>query len=419
MIYARLGVLAYILALWFGGEAHAASVNCQVYAAQPGNIFAVGAQPIIPCDRTGTIWSNSAITSIVFPTSQKVNIDQTTPGTTNGVVVNSSALPTLAATSTLQSNGGQKTQIVDAGGVVWGFTGSNANVQCANCTGTGASATDGAVFAPGASTFTPNGGFFQTTPSANPLTNGQQGFVQMTAQRAFFSNLRDAAGAELGIAAAPLQVSLANTAVNGTAVAVSVASLPLPTGAATAALQTTGNTALSTINTTLGLPFQANGSIANTAFIANAGTNLNTSALALSANQTNNTQTTGIVQTDITGNGVEIAPTAGAAAGIAPVVSGSLETGHVLKAGAGNLYGVEVQATTVAGFLEVFNSTTVPAAGAVTPVAACYVAINGTCALNFMPPLVMATGISVAFSSSATPFTKTDSATALLSGQVK
>ena len=55
----------------------------------------------------------------------------------------------------------------------------------------------------------------------------------------------------------------------------------LPTGASTSALQTTGNTALTTINTTLGSPFQAGGSIGNTAFTANAGTNLNTSALAL------------------------------------------------------------------------------------------------------------------------------------------
>lgn len=43
----------------------------------------------------------------------------------------------------------------------------------------------------------------------------------------------------------------------------------------------TTNTRLSTINTTLGSPFQAGGSIGNTSFVANAGTNLNTSLLAL------------------------------------------------------------------------------------------------------------------------------------------
>ena len=40
----------------------------------------------------------------------------------------------------------------------------------------------------------------------------------------------------------------------------------LPTGAATSALQTSGNSTLTTINTTLGSPFQAGGSIGNTAF---------------------------------------------------------------------------------------------------------------------------------------------------------
>ena len=40
----------------------------------------------------------------------------------------------------------------------------------------------------------------------------------------------------------------------------------LPTGAATSALQTTGNSTLTTINTTLGSPFQAGGSIGNTTF---------------------------------------------------------------------------------------------------------------------------------------------------------
>lgn len=69
-----------------------------------------------------------------------------------------------------------------------------------------------------------------------------------------------------------------------TALAVSAASLPLPTGAATSALQTTGNSALTTINTTLGTPMQNSGG----SVTANAGTNLNTSALATSANQPTN-----------------------------------------------------------------------------------------------------------------------------------
>ena len=85
---------------------------------------------------------------------------------------------------------------------------------------------------------------------------------------------------------------------------ISAASLPLPTSAATAALQTTGNTSLTTINATLGTPMQATGG----SVTANAGTNLNTSALATSANQTNATQKTQVVD----GSGNVIASTSNA-----------------------------------------------------------------------------------------------------------
>jgi len=53
------------------------------------------------------------------------------------------------------------------------------------------------------------------------------------------------------------------------------ASLPLPTGAATLAAQSTGNTTLSSILTALGSPFQAGGSIGNTSFIATQATGSN------------------------------------------------------------------------------------------------------------------------------------------------
>lgn len=66
---------------------------------------------------------------------------------------------------------------------------------------------DGSPFTPGTSLFMATGGFYQTTATANALTNGQRGLFQMTAQRAIFSNLRDASGNELGLAAAPLAAS--------------------------------------------------------------------------------------------------------------------------------------------------------------------------------------------------------------------
>lgn len=112
---------------------------------------------------------------------------------------------------------------------------------------------------------------------------------------------------------------------------ISAASLPLPTGASTAA-------GLTTINTTLGSPFQAGASISNTSFIAtqataanlnatitgtvtaNAGTNLNTSALALDSTLTGGTQQNKITDgTNITS--VKAASTAAIATDKALVVA--------------------------------------------------------------------------------------------------
>lgn len=110
-------------------------------------------------------------------------------------------------------------------------------------------------------------------------------------------------------------------------------------------------------------------------------------------------------------------PTATAGLGIANVVSTALETGHVIKNAAGNLYGFTVTTTTAAGYVQIFNATSVPAAGSVTPIDAFYVGAFGSVSRTYNPPLVCSTGISIAFSASTTPFTKTDSATALISAQ--
>lgn len=155
---------------------------------------------------------------------------------------------------------------VSQGGNLVAVTGTagNLNVQCANCSGSGVSTADKAAFVSGTSIFAGGGGFFQTTATANPLTTGQQGMFQVTAQRAMFSNLRDSSGTELGVAAGPLQVSLANTAANGTAISISgtvTANLGTIAGVAT-------QTTLASILTNLGSPFQAGGSIGNTSFAA-------------------------------------------------------------------------------------------------------------------------------------------------------
>lgn len=110
-------------------------------------------------------------------------------------------------------------------------------------------------------------------------------------------------------------------------------------------------------------------------------------------------------------------PTDSAGAAIVPVVSSALSTGQVLKASAGNLYGYNVVAT-VAGYLMIFNSTTVPADGAVTPVYCLPLAAGAGVDRSFDIPRRFSAGITLVFSSTG-PYTKTASATAFLGGAVQ
>lgn len=100
------------------------------------------------------------------------------------------------------------------GGNMVALTGTtgNLNVQCANCSGSGVSTVDEAAFTAATSIFAGTGGFFQTTATNNPLTNGQQGMLQLTAQRAAFANLRNASGTEVGTSAAEIFVGGRGTA---------------------------------------------------------------------------------------------------------------------------------------------------------------------------------------------------------------
>lgn len=92
-------------------------------------------------------------------------------------------------------------------------------------------------------------------------------------------------------------------------------------------------------------------------------------------------------------------------------VAGSL----ILKASAGNLYGYNVVAGASAGYLMLFNSTTVPADGAVTPLKCIPIAANAGIDRSFDIPRRFGTGIVLVFSTTG-PFTKTVSNTAFLSG---
>ena len=119
-------------------------------------------------------------------------------------------------------------------------TSNNLDVQCANCSGSGVSTADGASWTSGSSLFAGIGGAYQTTVTSNPLTAGDQGFAQLTHYRALMADWFNSSGTEMGTSGSPVQVSLANTGANSTAVAISATSLPLPTNAAA---ETGGNLA--------------------------------------------------------------------------------------------------------------------------------------------------------------------------------
>lgn len=103
-----------------------------------------------------------------------------------------------------------------------------------------------------------------------------------------------------------------------------------------------------------------------------------------------------------------------------PVVSTATEGSHILKVSPGCLLAVYATTGATAGYLMVFNSITVPADGAVTPIECVYVPATSSVGINYapQPPAWYSIGISAAFSTTGC-FTKTISATAFIHGLVQ
>lgn len=103
-------------------------------------------------------------------------------------------------------------------GAVTQATGTNLHMVCDSGCSSSTAPADASTFTPATTPQSPAGGFFQTTATNNALTNLQMGAMQLTAQRALFTNLRNASGTEIGTSSNPVQVTLANTGSNATAV---------------------------------------------------------------------------------------------------------------------------------------------------------------------------------------------------------
>lgn len=126
-----------------------------------------------------------------------------------------------------------------------------------------------------------------------------------------------------------------------------------------------------------------------------------------------------ILQCDSAGNLLSTqTPSPSSNTGLVPVVSSAAEGSKVLKASAGNLYAYQVTTGAAAGYVMLFNATSAPADGAVAPVKCVAVPATSTVGVTVSPPEYFSTGITAVFSTTGC-FTKTASATAMFSGDVK
>lgn len=109
-------------------------------------------------------------------------------------------------------------------------------------------------------------------------------------------------------------------------------------------------------------------------------------------------------------------PSTAAASAIAPSATTVAASSKVLKGSAGNLYGFNGVSGASAGYFLLYDLMAAPANGTVTPAKVYAVGANTSLDVSYTPPLRMATGITVAFSTTG-PFTQTLSATAFISGE--
>ena len=320
-----------------------------------------------------------------------VKIDQTTPGTTNGVVVNSGAV------SATQSG-------------TWTFNLGSAIPTGANSIGTvGLNAGSNTI-----------GSIANTTFGAT-----QSGAWNIT-------NITGTVSLPTGAATSANQVATgasAQTMQGSVAAGSSAAGNPVPIGGNALSAAPTATTAGLRVNAWYNLlgsqaVFLSSPTTGTTPGIgAGADAVARTAAVGLqtlaACQYYDGSTNLNLCRGDTNGAYTVPTPTTASTNAVAGISSPSVEGGRVLKASAGNLYRVVVTTGGTAGYLMVFNATTVPADGAVTPGICRAVAANSTLSVSVADmPISWSTGITAVFSSTGC-FTKTVSATAFFEGYVK
>jgi hypothetical protein len=184
-------------------------------------------------------------------------------GTAVAISAASLPLPSTAATSTKQSDGSQKTQIVDGSGNVIGATtnaldvniksgnpttmtvtqgtGTNLHIVCDSGCSSSAGFADNGAFTFGTTAVNPMAGVFDDVAS-NTATENSAAIARITANKALHVNFRNASGTEIGTSSNPIQVTLANTGANTSKLLVTPDSVALPANQSVNVNQLAGTT---------------------------------------------------------------------------------------------------------------------------------------------------------------------------------
>ncbi len=121
----------------------------------------------------------------------------------------------------------QATQPVSGSVTAVQGTGSNLHIVCDSGCSSSAGFGDNSAFTFGTSAINPIGGVFDDVGS-NTATENSAAVARITQNKALHVNFRNASGTEIGTSSNPIQVSLANTATNSTAVKVDGSAVTQP-----------------------------------------------------------------------------------------------------------------------------------------------------------------------------------------------
>jgi hypothetical protein len=186
-------------------------------------------------------------------------LNTTLAGTEAGLVVRTIPSGTQGISGTVGQGtaaaitGAWPTKLTDGTNTASITAGGSLNVNITGGAASGSTTVDETAYTAGTSSDTIIGGFYQTTATSNPLTNGQGGAVQLTINRAMHVNLRDAAGVAITQTGGSLNSNVTNTVTVTGTVALSA-----------------GSASIGTVGLNAGS--NAIGSITNTSFIATQST---------------------------------------------------------------------------------------------------------------------------------------------------